>query len=155
MIDQWNMNMDRASSITRLIQDSVPLSDANGFYVAQVSTDSVQCVLPFKASHTRMGNTISGPVMMTLADASMYAMILSLDDTQGMAVTQDFQIHFLARPAPKDLTAIVHILKNGKKTVVMRVDIFSDQQLVAHATGSYVKTPFKPQHSPDASIKAE
>lgn len=131
--------MDLAQKITQLIQSSVPLSDDNGFYVEHITSDSVQCILPFKQSHIRMGNTISGPTMMTLADASMYAMILSMDENQGMAVTQDFQIHFLARPAPQDLKAVVHVLKNGKKTVVMRVDIFSDQKLVAHATGSYAK----------------
>lgn len=134
--------MDLAKKITQLIQSSVPLSDNNGFYVEQISENSVQCVLPFKPSQTRMGNTISGPTMMTLADASMYAMILSMDENQGMAVTQDFQIHFLARPAPQDLKAIVKVLKNGKKTVVMRVDILSDNKLVAHATGSYAKTQF-------------
>lgn len=131
--------MDLAQKITHLIQSSVPFSDGNGFYVEHITSDSVHCILPFKPSHIRMGNTISGPTMMTLADASMYAMILSMDEHQGMAVTQDFQIHFLARPAPQDLKAIVTLLKNGKKTVVMRVDILSDNQLVAHATGSYAK----------------
>lgn len=131
--------MDKAVYITQLIQGSVPLSDSNGFYLKSIDLPSVTCVLPFQPSHTRMGNTISGPILMTLADATMYALILALDDQQGMAVTQDFQIHFLSRPQPKDLTAVATILKNGRKNVVMRVDIYSDDKLVAHATGSYAR----------------
>lgn len=131
--------MDKATYITQLIQNSVPLSDANGFHIKSIDLPHVTCVLPFKENQVRMGNTISGPVLMTLADASMYALILAVDDNQGMAVTQDFQIHFLARPQPKDLTAIATLIKNGRKTVVMRVEIYSDEKLVAHATGSYAK----------------
>lgn len=136
--------MNKAEAITKLIVDNIPLQDAQGFYVDQIETDKVRCVLPYTDSHLRPGNSISGPIIMTLADASMYALILSMDEQQTMAVTQDFQIHFLARPAPQDLVAEIHLLKNGRKNIVMRADIYSanaqgEQKLVAHATGSYAR----------------
>jgi acyl-coenzyme A thioesterase PaaI-like protein len=54
-------------------------------------------------------------------------------------VTKDFQIHFLSRPAAQDLTALASMIKDSSKHALMRVEIFSAEKLVAHATGSYAK----------------
>lgn len=136
--------MTKAEKITQFITAHMSVHNASRFYVEHTEADKVRCVLTYEPSQLRPGNSIAGPIMMTLADASMYALILSLDEEQVMAVTQDFQIHFLARPAPQDLIAEAHLLKNGRKNIVIRVDIFSanpqgSPKLVAHATGSYAK----------------
>lgn len=133
------MNVNLAAHVTQLIRQGLPVAQDSGFFVQQVALPQVTCCLPYQADQIRPGNTLSGPTLMTLADATMYALILALDPTQLMAVTHDLHIHFLARPAPQDLTATATLLKAGKRSVVMRVDIFSGEKLVAHATGSYAK----------------
>ncbi|AXI02528.1 PaaI family thioesterase [Aquirhabdus parva] len=138
-----NRPNNRAAHINQLILEGIPASNASGFRVDQVDLPTVTCILPFHAKQIRPGNTISGPTMMMLADAAMYALILALDDTQRMSVTQDLHIHFLARPAAaQDLQAIVTLVKQGRRSVVMRVDIYSvasesEKKLVAFATGTY------------------
>lgn len=129
----------QAQHLTTLISQSVPLSDMQGFFVDCISLPEVQCVLPFKPAQTRHGNTISGPILMALADASMYALMLAIDEKNLAAVTRDFQIHFLSRPAAHDLTAIAYLVKDSVKHTLMRVEILSGEKLVAHATGSYAK----------------
>lgn len=128
-----------ATRINHIIQQGVAMTGgrSGGFEVLSVNLPQVTCILPYHAKHIRPGNTISGPTLMTLADAAMYAVVLALDERQIMAVTHDFQIHFLARPEPKDLTAVATLLKAGKRSVVMRVDLYSGEKLVAHCTGSY------------------
>lgn len=133
-------NTPQLQRITTLINQSVPACDMQQFYVSHISLpDQVSCILPCKQHHTRQGGTISGPVMMALADAAMYALMLALDENNITSVTRDFQIHFLSRPALQDLAAHAHVIKDSKKATLMRVDIFSAEKLVAHVTGSYAK----------------
>ncbi len=133
------MHLDLAAHVTQLIRQGLPVAQDSGFFVQSVDLPQVTCCLPYQTDQIRPGNTLSGPTLMTLADATMYALILALDPTQLMAVTHDLHIHFLARPAPQDLPATATLLKAGKRSVVMRVDIFSGEKLVAHATGSYAR----------------
>lgn len=114
----------------------------SGIRIEHIELPEAVCVLPFHAKQIRPGNTISGPTMMFLADLAMYTLVLALDNTQVMSVTQDLHMHFLARPAAQDLQAVGTVVKKGRRTVVMRVDIFSmspegEKKLVAFATGTY------------------
>ncbi len=128
-----------AAHINHILSQGFAVGGIDGLYVAEVNPNNVRCVLPFQAHHLRLGNTISGPTMMALADAAMYVILLSLDEKNINSVTRDFQIHFLSRPAAQDLVAVAHLIKDSKKYTLMRVDIFSNDKLVAHVTGSYVK----------------
>lgn len=129
--------MDLAAEVTQLLYQIMPSAQHQGLYVSDVNLPQVSCVMPFKANQLRPGNTLSGPTMMALADVCMYALVLAIDERQTMAVTQDFQIHFLSRPEPHDLVGTATALKIGRRSMVMRVDLYSGERLVAHATGSY------------------
>ena len=99
--------------------------------------------LPFDGSMLRPGETVSGPTMMALADATMYAVILSAIGVVKLAVTTSFNINFLHRPKPADLNAEGRILKLGKRLAVVEVTMHSDghDAPVAHATGTYSIPP--------------
>ncbi len=100
------------------------------------------CVrLAYADSQLRPGGTLSGPSMMGLADAAMYAAILAQVGPELLAVTTDFTIHFLNKPAPLDLQADARIIKLGRSLVVLTVEITSGDILVAHATGTYSRPP--------------
>ena len=102
--------------------------------------DSVAVLrLPFDKRMLRPGGTVSGPTMMALADATMYAVILSAIGVVKLAVTTSFNINFLHRPKPADLNAERRILKLGKRLAVVEVTMHSDghDATVAHATGTY------------------
>jgi acyl-coenzyme A thioesterase PaaI-like protein len=43
----------------------------------------------------------------------------------------------LNKPQPAALRAEAKILKAGRRLAVLAVEIYTDEQLVAHATGSY------------------
>ena len=51
----------------------------------------------------RPGGTVSGPSMMMLADAAVYAALLARDREAGDAVTSNFNIAFLRRPGAGDI----------------------------------------------------
>lgn len=79
--------------------------------------------------------------MMMLADACMYAVVLSMIGKVELAVTTSFNINFLRKPSESDLVAKGEIIKLGKRLAVMQVSIFSQTDIVAHATGTYSIPP--------------
>lgn len=99
--------------------------------------------LPYHHGSTRPGGTISGPHMMMLADACMYAVVLGMIGQVKLAVTTNFNINFLRKPEETDLLAEGRMIKLGKRLAIMEVSIRaeSSNELVAHATGTYSIPP--------------
>jgi len=88
----------------------------------------------------RPGGTVSGPSIMALADFTMYLAVLSAIGWVPLAVTTNFNINFLRKPAPRDLLAEARLIKLGKRLAVGDIGIRSDgagADLVAHATSTY------------------
>ncbi|OOF21289.1 hypothetical protein BZJ19_16505 [Salinivibrio proteolyticus] len=95
---------------------------------------------PVTQRDLRPGGTVSGPFMMTLADAALYAAIFGTLGVEEMAVTTNLNMNFLQRPkANAALTAECTLLKVGKTSVVGDVVIRSkgEPAPVAHAVGTF------------------
>jgi uncharacterized protein (TIGR00369 family) len=93
--------------------------------------------------HLRPGDTVSGPTLMALADAALYAAVLGAIGLVPLAVTTSLNINFLHRPAPGDLIADVKLLKVGQRLAVGEVSIHSEgrSEPVAHVTATYSIPP--------------
>ena len=91
--------------------------------------------------HLRPGGTVSGPSMMMLADAAVYAALLARDEDAGDAVTSNFNIAFLRRPKPEDIVAEAELLLAGRRLAVAEVRLWSQgaSEPVAQATVTYVR----------------
>lgn len=87
----------------------------------------------------RPGGTVSGPVMMALADFTMYLAVLSAIGWVPLAVTTNLTINFLRKPGPRDILADARLIKLGKRLAVGEVGIRSDGEddLAAHVTATY------------------
>lgn len=88
----------------------------------------------------RPGGTVSGPVMMALADVALYLAILARIGIVPLAVTTNLSINFLRKPrADRRVIARSRLMKLGKSLAVGEVWVFSegDDEPVAHATGTY------------------
>ena len=95
-------------------------------------------------AHLRPGGTVSGPVLMEMADAALYVAILGELGLVALAVTTNLNINFFRKANPdQDLIAQCDLLKVGKSLVVGEVSIFSagDDRVVAHAVGTYSIPP--------------
>jgi uncharacterized protein (TIGR00369 family) len=89
--------------------------------------------------HLRMGGTVAGPTLMALADVSVYLALQTAAPAMLDAVTSHLSIHFLRRPAARDLIAEGRILRNGRTLAVGEALIFSDgeEEPVAQAMVTY------------------
>ena len=97
--------------------------------------------MPFRKELMRAGGTISGPALMALADTAAYFVTLVHAGPLPSAATANLDIHFLVRPKPDDITATATMLRLGRRLAVSKVDIRSEDQLVAHATVTYALPP--------------
>jgi uncharacterized protein (TIGR00369 family) len=128
-------------AFNQLIQAELPWAAENGITLESVDAGEAELRLPFQLRSLRPGGTIAGPHMMMLADACMYAVVLSQIGEVKLAVTTNLNINFLRKPANSDLIAKGRMIKLGKRLAVVEVGIYSDTDIVAHATGTYSIPP--------------
>lgn len=133
------------AEFNQLLAEEMPFALDAGLRLDVMEHGAVSMVLPYDGNMLRPGGTISGPSMMMLADATMYAVVLSMIGRVALAVTTNFNINFLRKPAPGDISAEGKIIKLGKRLAVIQVTLFSinDEDPVAHATGTYSIPPLK------------
>lgn len=128
-----------------LIKNELYWADDVGLSLEQVNSGHAIMRLPYDERSIRPGGTISGPHMMLLADACMFAVVLSMIGDVKLAVTTNLNINFLRKPSQSDLLAEGKIIKLGKRLAVLEVSLFTadDNEIVAHATGTYSIPPQK------------
>ncbi|MEH6616483.1 MAG: PaaI family thioesterase [Porticoccus sp.] len=99
---------------------------------------------PIGFNELRPGGTVSGPVLMAVADVALYVAILGEIGLVPLAVTTSMSINFLRKPAPgKDIIGKCNLMKVGKSLVVGEVALYSngDKEPVAHVVGTYSIPP--------------
>ncbi|MEM6582088.1 MAG: PaaI family thioesterase [Pseudomonadota bacterium] len=95
---------------------------------------------PVGHSELRPGGTVSGPVMMEVADLALYVAILGEIGIVPLAVTTNLSINFLRKPAAhSDILGVCTLIKVGKTLATGDVYLYSDrdERPVAHAVGTY------------------
>lgn len=95
-------------------------------------------------NHLRPGGTVSGPVLMTVADVAMYVAVLNQIGIVPLAVTTNLNINFLRKPsAERAIIGICHLLKIGKTLAVGEVSLYSEgsDEVVAHVVTTYAIPP--------------
>ena len=95
---------------------------------------------PIGIGELRPGGTVSGPVLMALADLALYVAILADIGIVPLAVTTSLNINFLRKPsADKAVIAQCRLLKLGRTLAVGEVSLYSegDPDPVAHVVGTY------------------
>lgn len=117
----------------------LPFATLMGLKLESVTGEGVRMRAVYSEDFLRPGGTVSGPVMMTLADAAMYALVLSRIGPVELAVTTNLSINFLRKPKPADLIADARMLKLGKRLAIGEVSLYSegDERIVAHTTATY------------------
>jgi uncharacterized protein (TIGR00369 family) len=129
-----------AQQVQALIRDGLPMADDLDLRIDQLDQSGVLARVPFHAKLVRPGGTLSGPTIMALADAAMYAVVLGRLGRVEMAVTSNLNINFLVKPLPVDLIAHARILRLSRRQAVCEVELYSQgnaEELVAHVTGTY------------------
>lgn len=128
--------------LERFIEQEFP-GGRGEWTIAHLGEGELEVRLPFREDFLRPGNTISGPVMMSLVDTTAYVLILSMKGPVALAVTTSLNINFMRRPLPEELSARARMLKLGKQLAVVEVLLYlsASDTLVAQSTVTYSIPP--------------
>ena len=115
----------------------------NQCVVEQVGECSATVSHPVGPAQLRPGGTVSGPLLMAVADVALYVAILATIGLVPLAVTTSLNINFLQKPPPGALLAECRLIKLGRRLAVGDIGIRSEagEDLVAHATSTYSIPP--------------
>ena len=92
----------------------------------------------------RPGGTVSGPVLMSVADVAIYVAILGTIGIVPLTVTTSLTVNFLRKPsAQRRIIAECTLLKVGRTLIVGEVSLYSEgsSDVVAHVVGTYSVPP--------------
>jgi uncharacterized protein (TIGR00369 family) len=128
--------------VNAFIQSDLPFAAEMGIRCEALAEDEAVGRWSFSARWLRPVSFVSGPVMMALADATIYFAVFTRGGISPHALTNELKMNFL-RPAVarRDLLARARIVKRGRRVVYAVVDLWEEgapERLVAHATSSYV-----------------
>ena len=137
------MSQITVGQLDALSREELPIVGQLGLIVESLGDGTARVRCPFRDDFLRPGGTISGPVMMAMADYALYAAVLTRIGMVELAVTTNLNINFLRRPGPGDMLADAALLKLGQRLAVgeiaLRID--GDESLVAHVTATYSIPP--------------
>jgi uncharacterized protein (TIGR00369 family) len=128
-----------APEFEAVLARTIPIAELFRFQVECLESGYARLRVSYESRQLRAGGTISGPIIMTLADTALYGMVLSLLGMELLAVTVNLNVQFLRKPRQADLVAEATLLKHGRRLIVGQVLVYSDGEAepVAHVTGSY------------------
>ena len=112
--------------------------------VEAVGNRSATLKYPVGPAELRPGGTVSGPVLMAVADIALYVAVLGEIGIVPLAVTTSLTINFLRKPSPgASVVAVCKLIKVGRSLAVGEVALYSEgsDDMVAHAVGTYSIPP--------------
>lgn len=123
--------------LSRFLRDAFPQTRVS---IEQIEPREVVVAHAIGEGELRPGGTVSGPVMMAVADVALYVAVLARIGLVPLAVTTNLSINFLRKPrADRRLLGRCRLLKLGRTLAVGEVTLYSEgeDEPVAHATGTY------------------
>ena len=115
--------------------------------VEQVGQRSATVRHSVGSAELRPGGTVSGPVLMTVADVALYVAILGEIGIVPLTVTTSLTINFLRKPsAAASIVGVCKLIKLGRTLAVGEVSLYSEgsDEVVAHVVGTYAIPPARP-----------
>ena len=116
----------------------------NKCVVQQVGNAGATVAHEIGVGELRPGGTVSGPVLMTVADLALYVAILGEIGIVPLTVTTSLSINFLRKPsADRRIVGVCKLIKLGRTLAVGEVALYSEgiSEPVAHVVGTYSIPP--------------
>jgi acyl-coenzyme A thioesterase PaaI-like protein len=108
--------------------------------VEQVGNASATVKHHIGKDELRPGGTVSGPVLMMVADVALYVALLGEIGIVPLALTSSLTINFLRKPSAKAaVVGVCKLVKVGRALAVGEVALYSEgsEDMVAHVVGTY------------------
>ena len=101
----------------------IPLFRTFHYRLDELKPGEATVTAPYTRDHDGIFHSFHGGLLMTLADTTACAAILSLTGSDQVMTTTDMNIRFLA-PCNSDATARARVIKFGRTIVPTHVDLY-------------------------------
>lgn len=107
-----------------------------GMYDVEVQGADLAMCLPHETSRSNSRGGLQGGLIATLIDVVAGRAALIGTDLDLTVTTSDLTVHYLAPVRAGPARAAAHVLRRGRRSIVLRVDVHdaSDETLAAVAT---------------------
>jgi acyl-coenzyme A thioesterase PaaI-like protein len=135
-----------AGEVEQAIIRNLPTIDHHGEIVENVASNSIRVRLPYRKAfmgtelwQDGSGGVFSGPMVMGLADTTMYGCVLAALGGEIIPVMATFSITFLQPAKASDLVAEARIVRRGRRLHYLECWLPSDgePEPCAHITSTY------------------
>jgi len=135
-----------ADQVERAIIENLPSIDHHGEIVESVGPNSIRIRLPYRQAfmgaelwQNGQGGVFSGPMVMGVADTTMYGCVLAAMGPGVIPVMATFNITFLRPASASDLIAEARIVRRGGRLHYLECWLTADgeQEPCAHITSTY------------------
>jgi acyl-coenzyme A thioesterase PaaI-like protein len=135
-----------AEQAAQLIVQNLPPVDHHGETVERVGPNSIRVRLPHKSEFMGAepwqnggGLVFSGPMVMGLADTTMYCCVMAAMGTGVIPVMVNFSVTFLRPAEASDLIAEARIVRRGSRLHYLECWLSSEgcPEPCAHITSTY------------------
>jgi uncharacterized protein (TIGR00369 family) len=135
-----------ADQVEQAILRNLPPVDHHGEIVESVGRNSIRVRLPYRQEYMgtelwqdRSGGVFSGPMVMGLADTTMYGCVLAAHRAEVIPVMATFNITFLRPAKASDLIAEARIVRRGARLSYLECWLTSEgeSESCAHITSTY------------------
>lgn len=135
-----------AEQVRRAIIRNLPSIDHHGEIVENVGPNAIRVRLPYQQAfmgaelwQDGSGGVFSGPMVMGLADTTMYGCVLAALGANVIPVMAAFNITFLRPARASDLIAEARIVRRGRRLHYLECWLTSDgePEPCAHITSTY------------------
>lgn len=126
---------------------TIPLFRTFHYVLEELKHGEVAIRAPYTPEHDGIFHSFHGGLLMTLADTTACAAVLSLTGSQQVMTTTDMNIRFLA-PCNSAAVARARVIKFGRTIVPVHVDLYDDQgRHIALAQVTYMRLERMPKRS--------
>ena len=124
---------------------NIPVFRTFHYELVELKPGEVAIRAPYTPNHDGIFHSFHGGLLMTLADTTACAALLSRAGSEQVMTTTDMNIRFLA-PCNSEATARARIIKFGRTLVPIHVDLYDDQgRYVALAQVTYMRLERMPK----------
>ncbi|HMM91461.1 PaaI family thioesterase [Bradyrhizobium sp.] len=135
------INVDRFNAI---LSETTPAAAYLGIKAERIGVGEAVLRIAFASAALRSGGTYSGPALMALVDACMYAAVLGVRGDDPRPVTTNLAITFLRRASARDLIAQCRLLSCDSDFAVGSIVVHPfgiEEETVCTSTCTYALPP--------------
>lgn len=149
-MSRWPIRLS-AEELNQLLTSAFPSGGREVDLVREVAPGRVKLVRAFNETMLRPGGSISGPVLMSLADTAGYVLVMAHVGPELMAVTSALNMNFLRPAKPGAIHVEGELLSLGRRSAVCDVRIWTESpdRFAAQATVTYARASLDPAKAPD------